>query len=135
MTTKNYFARNADGSLKRKQPCPTPGCNYPNEHLCLVGKADTFGKILLQEANGKRRWAPRPKGFVMDDDHREKIRAALQAKFDEKNARNRQRDLIIVETYNRGGVKKAALARQFHMSVEVLNRILVRSDALLAGRY
>src|SRR5690349_16373428 len=39
MLNGTAFARNTDGTIKTKQPCETPGCRYPNFHLCNVPTA------------------------------------------------------------------------------------------------
>lgn len=133
--SKRYFARNEDGSIKRKKPCQTEGCNFPNEHICLgaqsvlVTKDGIFryGEYASQEG-GPETFLER---FRRNPEQVQKIREAALAKNQKKrdieNKRNFERDLMILNDFDRGMTRRAIYAK-YHIVRSKMTDILERRE-------
>lgn len=117
MTMRNVFARDENGNIKTKKPCQTPGCDWPNWHICLVGKPDTFPKLLGQLKNKRRSFSGAH-------------RASISAGQSERWARlNRERDAKMIEYYKQGNVGYKDVAAKFKINGATALRVLKRAEA------
>lgn len=92
-----------------RTPCQTDGCNWPNYHVCLVGKedrTDEFPELKQPYIPGRR---PRlsqaglgGRALFGSDEHREKMRQHQQGIWAEHHARNAERNKAIVADYEDG---------------------------------
>ena len=105
--------------LKKKQPCQTPGCNWPNFHVCLVGKPDTFPELLgLTKPKGPQ--TPR------SAEHSAAISSAQQERWD---AINGVRNKRMVEYYKKYMVGYKAVAKKFGVSPSTALKVLKKAEA------
>jgi hypothetical protein len=117
-----YFPRNPDGSLKRKKPCQTEGCDWPNWHLCPKANPDdgSFAKlagVYIAEHNGKA--------------HGKNVGAlgeGLQARWARHREKFRERDQNVVDTYQEGKLSMKQIARQYGIAYQTVRSILHRAD-------
>lgn len=124
---KNAFARNPDGSIKTKQPCQTPGCDYPNWHICLVGKPDTTQDILATET--KRRTTAGRKMPPRTTTHLDALSLAQQDRWSQLNdARNQK----MAEFYKNNLVGYKRVAEEFGVAPSTAFKAL--KDAEAAGK-
>lgn len=123
---KGVFARNADGTVKHKKPCQTPGCGSPNWHLCIkANTTDRFPELLRLPRFGTA-------GSVLSDSHREQISEAMKERWAKVRAENKPRDDKIIELYAAGGISTTDLAKEFRLGRDRILRIL--RDAQKEGR-
>lgn len=89
-----------------KTPCQTEGCDYPNYHVCLVGKEDLthlYPDLLQAYIPGQRgKASPFARFGFRSDAHREAISASQKARWAKIKEANRDRDRQIVEDYKSG---------------------------------
>ena len=122
---KIQFARDEHGNIKKKQPCQTPGCNWPNWHVCLVGKPDTFPQLLNEEEKDKReRRLPGPR----TEAHREAIAEAQRERWARIRATYRVRDELMIQRYSEGAVSVAMLEKEFDIGKRVVLRVLKEAE-------
>lgn len=121
MLNKRYFVRNADGSIKQKEPCQTPGCRYPNFHLC-------FGATSPQPEPGEAG----PAWFQDLENKFERVQAKMAERIKLRNERNFERDAAIVQGYN-SGMTQTALAEKYGISRHQIRGVLDRREELVAA--
>lgn len=91
-----------------KTPCKTEGCNWPNYHVCLVGKEDRtheFPELCRPYIPGQRIRKSRSgegRFDYMSDDHKEALRQAQNRIWADRLAANAPRNAKIVEDYDSG---------------------------------
>lgn len=93
-----------------RTPCQTEGCNWPNFHVCLVGKEDRsheFPELQQAYIPGQKKRRPSEAGkngraLYMSDEHRAKTSASAQARWASHHARNAERNKNIVKDYSDG---------------------------------
>lgn len=130
MLNKRYFARDEHGNIKRKQPCQTEGCTYPNEHLCFVGKPDTLTARIREVLEAE--WRGTKAGGRMSEDQRARIAEAQRQRHAAQRLADLPRDLQIQEDLGKGYSVKA-LARKWHLSEYKIRQALTnsRSECML----
>ena len=114
----------------KKKPCQTPGCNYPNWHVCLVGKPDLFPKLLAEEA-GEEYVEGKPKkrrGVAKDEAWRESISLAQQERWERVRQENAFRDRRMVERYAEGDISVKDLAKVFGVGTTVTRNVLKKAQ-------
>lgn len=123
MLDKKFFARDFQGNVKTKQPCPNG--DHPNYHVCLVGKEDTFPELVK-----KRNYygGGRPRGFTMREEHKEAISEALKDRFEARRAVHAERDKKIVEEHRQGATMNG-LGRKYGISTGTVKGVLKRARA------
>lgn len=104
--------------LGPKTPCQTPGCNWPNWHVCLVGKPDLFPKLLRAEEKRDRLMSPRT------EEHKQAIAEAQIRRWERVREENRERDAQIVKRYAEGNVGIKPLAKEFGTGPGAVRRVL-----------
>lgn len=107
----------------KKKPCQTPGCNYPNWHVCLVGKPDLFPKLLAEEA-GEEYNPKKRRGVAKDEAWRESISLAQQERWERVRQENAFRDRRIAERYAEGDISIRDLAKHFNVGTTVVRNVL-----------
>ena len=110
----------------KKKPCQTPGCNYPNWHVCLVGKPDLFPKLLAEES-GEEYVEGKPKkrrGVAKDEAWRASISLAQQERWERVRQENAFRDRRIAERYAEGDISIRDLAKHFNVGTTVVRNVL-----------
>lgn len=92
-----------------RTPCQTEGCNWPNFHVCLVGKEDRtheFPELREAYIPGQKNRASRAgtngRAVFGSAEHVAKVRATQQANWAAHNARNADRNKQIVADYETG---------------------------------
>jgi hypothetical protein len=113
------FPRDENGNIKHKKPCQTPGCNWPNYHVCLVGKPDTTPRILRERA--------KIQGRTMGErtsEHREKLAQSQRERWERIRERNRPRDEKIIARYMDGDVGVKKLQEEFGLGYRAISTIL-----------
>lgn len=121
---KSYFPRDESGKVKTKQACQTPGCDWPNWHICLVGKPDTFPQLLRSERVSRPRKSP----GVRSEEHRANISAAQTARWAKIKEANRERDAAIIDRYLEGDVGYIGLAKEFKVGKDRILRVLKEAE-------
>lgn len=81
-----------------RTPCATEGCNYPNYHVCLVGKEDKFPELLAQLPTRKSRGT----GLGLTEAGRLAIGKSTRDRWAIINAGNDERNKRIVQGYADG---------------------------------
>lgn len=125
MDMKNVYARDENGEVKRKQPCQTPGCDYPNWHICLVGKPDTTQEILREQRKQKEKRPTFPTG-PRSESHRQAHAAAMRDRWERINS---QRDAEMVEYYKTNRVGYVKVAEVFGVSRSTAHKALKAAEA------
>lgn len=120
---KNVFARDEHGNVKRKQPCQTPGCDWPNFHVCLFGKPNSIPDILAREAARVRTYGTRSQS------HRDNISLSQLDRWARIKEANRGRDQKIVARYSEGNVSIKMLQREFQLGSRVISNVLSEAAA------
>lgn len=122
---RNAFARDENGNVKTKQPCQTPGCDWPVWHICLVGKPDTTTDILQKEKRGGKR--PRT------DTHQQALSDSLKESWTARRAaeekKNKKRDKKIIDRYNEGGIGYIGVAKELGLSGHAVLKVLKKAEA------
>jgi len=92
-----------------RTPCQTEGCNWPNYHVCLVGKEDRtheFPELLMAHIPGQKKRASTAglngRSTYMSEAHIESIRRTQQANWAAHHAANAERNTKIVADYESG---------------------------------
>lgn len=91
-----------------KTPCKTEGCNWPNYHVCLVGKEDRtheFPELCRPYIPGQRGRASRAgegRFGYMTEEHKEALRQAQNRIWADRLAANAPRNKQIVADYDSG---------------------------------
>lgn len=105
--------------LKKKQPCQTPGCNWPNFHVCLVGKPDTFPELLGMKPLRMRSMGERTQ------EHKDAMAESMRRVWAEKNY---HRDKRIIDLYLDGGVGYKTVAKHIGVDATTALRVLKRAE-------
>lgn len=114
---------------KPKEACQTPGCDWPNWHICLVGKEDLTEEVLSKPAPKKKYISAKPRmkqGSLEFRTHISNIRQDYWARVKE---RNRERDAAIVARYAEGNVSIKMLVEEFGISRNPIRDILKAAEA------
>lgn len=111
--------------LGPKKPCQTPGCNYPNWHVCTLGKPDLFPALLAEE-EGK---TPRQIRRMRTPEHIENIREAQLERWGREKERHKKRDAAIVKMYTEQNVSIKQVAMKFRIGLNVARRVLKEAEA------
>jgi hypothetical protein len=119
---KNVFARNADGSLKTKQPCQTKGCAYPNYHVCLPGQPIT-PEQLRTEFRVSILSGP---GKVTSAAQQARVAEGRREAAARRYEQNYDRDMQIQELHFEYDTPKAVIARKFGISEASVRKALTR---------
>lgn len=89
-----------------KTPCQTPGCSWPNYHVCLHGKEDRtadFPDLLKPYIPGQRRSGIGSSNFnYRSDIHRARLSAGARERWAPHHAANVDRNNKIVQDYTDG---------------------------------
>lgn len=119
------FARDENGDVKTKQACQTKGCNWPNWHVCLVGKPDTFAALIA--ALPKKRKGPTAGRTLgpRTDIHRQNIAYAQQDRWLKTNG---ERDKKMVEYYKSNNVGYKDVAKKFDVSSSTAYKVLKKAE-------
>ena len=112
------FPRNVDGTLKRKQPCQTPGCKWPNWHICLDKNDPKYREV--QTVKTTR--------YKMTPEHRAKLSEAQSRRQAEKRAAFKERDALIVKHYTEGGLGMNQIAPLLGIAQSTVNKVLKRAQ-------
>lgn len=116
----NLFPRNPDGTLKTKLPCQTPGCTWPNWHICL-DKSDPEHRR-VHAPKRKRRGGPMP----------ESQRLAIAESQRERHAKLRsqtvERDNLIIKHYTEGNLGMSTIASLTGIAQSTINKVLHRAQ-------
>jgi DNA-directed RNA polymerase specialized sigma24 family protein len=115
----NAFARDADGKIKTKQGCQTPGCNFPNYHVCLVGKPDTFPELLGLKKNQRK--------IGLDQAHRDAIAATQRERWARIHEESSKRDETIIKLYNEEDLGMNAIAKRTGYAQSTVNKVINRA--------
>lgn len=95
-----------------KTPCQTPGCGWPNYHVCLFGKEDKtylFPELQKPYQPGYQRKSRAGTGRFgfMTEEHKEALRQAQNRIWADRMAANEPRNKQIVADYTAGlGVRE-----------------------------
>lgn len=96
-----------------RTPCQTEGCNWPNFHVCLVGKEDRtheFPELQAPYIPGQKNRTSKAgtngKAVFGSPEHIAKVRATQQRNWAAHNARNAERNKMIVEDYKNGATTR-----------------------------
>jgi hypothetical protein len=120
MIDKDVFPRDENGKLLHKKPCQSEGCDYPNWHVCLVGKPDTFPQLLNELQKG------RTYSYRFTDAHRDNITAAQRDRWAQRNA---VRDRKMVEYYKNNHVGHKQVAQHFGVAPSTALKALKKAEA------
>lgn len=115
------FARDESGAVKTKKPCETPGCTWPNWHICLVGKPDTTDYAALKRV-GRAKMSERTEA------HRETISQVQRDRYARLRELQKQRDKMIVDRYAEGGIGISQLMKEFDLGHRVISRVLHEAE-------
>lgn len=113
----NLFPRNPDGTLKHKEPCQTPGCNWPNWHICLDKSDPAHTAVRPLRQNRK-----------MPQSQREAIAESQRQRHAERRALTKERDDLIIKHYTEGGMGMSAIASITGISQSTVNKVLNRAQ-------
>ena len=114
----NAFARNADGSLKHKQPCQTPGCNWPNWHICLDTSDPEYKKVHPVKVSRGR----------MSAEQKAKIAEAQRQRHAARRALTKERDDLIIKHYVEGDLGMSKIAEVLNVAQSTVNKVLNRAQ-------
>lgn len=118
------FARDENGEIKRKQPCQTEGCDWPNYHVCLVGKPNRFYEALKKrQIKGKRVMSERT------PEHREALAQAMRDRWERYRELNKHRNERIVARYKEGNIGVKGLQEEFGVGYRVISNVLHEAAA------
>lgn len=119
------FARDENGEIKHKKPCQTEGCDWPNWHVCLVGKGDVDPEVLATYS--RRRGGTKGMKFgPRSDEYRANISSAQRDRWDRQNG---ARDKAIAEYYRDHNVGHVGVAEHFGVSRSTALKALKRAEA------
>lgn len=122
-----FFPRDEKGNLLTKTGCQTPGCDYPNWHVCLVGKESKF-----EEALENRRFrSSTGKG------HGQNVGAlvtGLSERWERHREENRERDANLVRDYEAGDVSVRAVSEKYGIAYQTARRIIVDAGVEIRKR-
>lgn len=124
MLNKRYFARDENGNIKHKKPCQTPGCTYPNEHLCFYGKPDTLTGVIWRTLTEEMRGTKN--GGRMSEHQKAAIAETKRRQHAEQRVRDLPRDLRIQEDRDKG-YTVTALAKKWRLSPYKIRQALTNS--------
>lgn len=119
MNFGNVFPRNPDGTLKHKLPCQTPGCNWPNWHICL-DKSDPEHRRVHPPKRKKGRRMPESQRLAIAEAQRER-----HAKLRQLTA---ERDNLIIKHYTEGNMGMSAIASITGYAQSTVNKVLHRAQ-------
>lgn len=114
----NVFPRNADGTLKRRKPCQTPGCKSPNWHICLD----------VSDPAHKKVHAIRPKRAAMPASQRAAIAEAQRERHAIQRAFTKERDDQIIKRYVEDNLGMSNIAHQMQIAQSTVNKVLQRAQ-------
>lgn len=116
MRLGNVFPRNPDGTLKHKKPCQTPGCDWPNWHICL-DKTDP----------GYTQMHPVKKSKSMPESQRRAIAEAQRQRHAERRALTKERDDLIIKHYMDGS-GMSHISSNLGIAYSTVNKVLQRAQ-------
>lgn len=111
---RNMFARDADGKVKHKQPCQTPGCGWPNWHICLDKTDPDHTKVIF----------PKREKRSMPESQRLAISESQRQRHAERRALTKERDDLIIKHYVEGGMGMSAIASITGYAQSTVNKVL-----------
>lgn len=119
---KDVFARDENGELLRKKPCQTPGCHWPNWHVCLVGKRDTTTEVLAAQEERRKKINKKA-----DPNKLKKLADGRTARWERHREETRDRDEKIVARYKDGGIGFGKIANEFGLAYQTVRTIINRA--------
>lgn len=120
MDLKTMFPLNEDGTLKRKKPCQTSGCKWPNWHICL-DKSDP-GHYVPHEIKPKRKMG------AMSQAQKDLIAEAQRKRHAERRALYKERDDLIIKHYTEGGLGMSHISSVTGYAQSTVNKVLHRAQ-------
>lgn len=117
---KDVFARDENGELLRKKPCQTPGCHWPNWHVCLVGKRDTTNEVLAAQDQRKK---------TISKTKVQQLADGRAARWEQYREENRGRDEKVIARYKEGGVGIGKIANEVGLSYQTVRTIITKAAA------
>lgn len=118
MNLMTMFPLNEDGTLKRKQPCQTPGCDWPNWHICL----DKTDPQHFAQAPMK---APKR---TMSQAQKDAIAESQRKRHAERRALTQERDDLIIKHYTEGGMGMSQISSITGYAYSTINKVLTRAQ-------
>jgi GTP-sensing pleiotropic transcriptional regulator CodY len=106
-----------------RTPCQTEGCNWPNFHVCLVGKEDLFPELI------KNLPTARSTKYTRSIQHNLAVSESQKARWAAIHAKYEERDREIVELYAEGNISINKLAEKFNVGRFVIRRVLRQAEA------
>lgn len=124
MNLENVFPRNPDGTLKHKQPCQTPGCNWPCWHPCLKAMPDdgVFERLVRKSRRGK----PGQNASV--------LKGGLTTRWERHREQTRERDRQIIEDYSENQLGFRQLSQKYGIAYQTARNIIHRSGVPVRKR-
>lgn len=119
MDLQRVFPINSDGTYKHKLPCQTPGCKWPNWHICL-DKADPE-HYKPHEIKPKRKIGP------MSQAQKDRIAQAARERHARERLLTKERDDLIIKHYTDGGLGMSAIASLTGYAQSTVNKVLNRA--------
>lgn len=120
MKLLEMFPLAEDGTLKRKKPCQTPGCKWPNWHICL-DKSEP-GHYDQHEIKPKRVMGP------MSQLQKEAIAETQRKRHAERRALTEERDNLIIKHYTEGGMGMSGISSTMGVAQSTVNKVLHRAQ-------
>ena len=109
----NLFPRNPDGTLKNKLPCQTPGCNWPNWHICL-DKSDPAHRVVHAPKRDRR----------MTQSQKDAIAETQRQRWAERKAATKKRDEMIIKMYKEDNLGMSVIASKTGLAQSTINKVL-----------
>lgn len=111
---------------RTKTPCQTEGCNWPNYHVCLIGKPDLFPYLLADSKKKKRihrTLTEEQKALISESQI--KRWAIVREEIADRNEN-------IIEDYKTGKIGIRGLAAKYEIHTNTVRKVL--HEAAAKGR-
>lgn len=115
-----FFPRNPDGTLKHQRPCQTPGCDWPNWHICLDKTDPAHTKV------HERR--PKRVGRKMTESQKQMISESQRQRHATLRARSQGRDDQIIKYYTEEELGMSRIAERMGIAQATVSKVLHRAQ-------